>query len=320
MVASLFGLGGPELIFLLVFVVFWIWMIVDCLKNSALDEVQRILWVLIILTVPCGCFVYLFARRAKPMQQDAAEFYSRSAMDGSSGANELDPKDAVAPRPCEGDATICERSESVRKSLLIPVVPWVTFALLVVNLLLFILRLNRGLAPQSIDLLSVGLEMVVLCWVGRLIERMWGHLQFLIIYVIAGVGASCMTLLLNRHVHIVVGPSAFGALWGIMASMAVWIILNRRFLPSSRVRSWLRLLLFLSAPSLAIELIRMLSPGFWFISGVGIGGGAFGAAIAVLLHVSRFGRGVWPWLALAGTVALPLLCLATLIWTIAVEK
>jgi hypothetical protein len=320
MLASLFGLGGPELILLVILVAFSIWMIVDCLKNAAFNEVQRILWLLIIVMVPCGAFVYLFVRRGKPLQPDVVEFYHGGTAEEPSGAIGVDPKDVAGQARCDRNTTKCERREYVRHALLIPVVPWVTYALLAVYVLFYVVGLVRGraLEPPS-GLLIVVVDLLALYWAGPLIERMWGHWQFFAIYVSASVGASCVTLLLNWRILFVV-PSTTGAFWGIMASMAVWIVLNREFIPSSLVSNWLRLLKVLFAVCLGIEFLRMLIPSFLFISGMGIGGAAFGAAMAVLIHVNRFGRGVWPWLAIAGALALPGLCIATLTWAMAAAR
>jgi hypothetical protein len=46
--------------------VFWIWMLVDCVRNPALQDVQKILWFLIILCLHLlGALVYFFCARGK---------------------------------------------------------------------------------------------------------------------------------------------------------------------------------------------------------------------------------------------------------------
>jgi membrane associated rhomboid family serine protease len=151
-------------------------------------------------------------------------------------------------------------------------------------------------------LIHLGMNMLGLYWVGPLIERMWGHVRFLVIYLIAGLGGSCVMVVMDPRIP---GVGASGAIWGIMTSMAAWIILNRKFMPPSLVSNWLRQLL----------LLFVLNIGIGFVPGISmsahLGGGAFGAIAAVLLNVHRFGRGAWRWLALATVVALPLVCLQT---------
>ena len=54
---GLFGL--PTLIF-------WIWMLIDAIKNPRLDGTQRLIWVLVIILIPClGSLIYFFAGRGK---------------------------------------------------------------------------------------------------------------------------------------------------------------------------------------------------------------------------------------------------------------
>jgi hypothetical protein len=44
----------------------FIWMLVDAIKNPRLDGSQRIIWVLVIVLLPClGSIIYYFAGRSK---------------------------------------------------------------------------------------------------------------------------------------------------------------------------------------------------------------------------------------------------------------
>jgi hypothetical protein len=46
--------------------IFSIWMLVDAIKNPRLEGSQRIVWVLVIVLVPClGSIIYYFAGRSK---------------------------------------------------------------------------------------------------------------------------------------------------------------------------------------------------------------------------------------------------------------
>jgi membrane associated rhomboid family serine protease len=259
-----------------------------------------------------------------------------------------------ASRPREGDPATYERGETIRDSLLNPTTPWVTYTLLAANILwyLYAMRLAQaqGVDPGTFiahdtptaillktgaihgsflvsgdkwqwgrllaccfvhgSLLHLGMNMLGLYWVGPLIERMWGHVRFLAIYFIAGLGGSCVMLLNDPNV---LGVGASGAIWGIMTSMAAWIILNRQFMPPSLVSNWLRQLL----------LLFVLNLGIGFVPGISmaahLGGGAFGAAAAVLLNIQRFGRSVWRWLAFAGVLAVPILCLGALAAVISLD-
>src|SRR5258705_3080400 len=55
--------GGFALLIWAVVFVFWLWMLIDCIKNET-DGTQRIIWALVIFFLPCiGSLIYLFARK-----------------------------------------------------------------------------------------------------------------------------------------------------------------------------------------------------------------------------------------------------------------
>ena len=46
--------------------VFWIWMLIDCIKNPGIDTTEKIVWVLVIaLTHFIGALIYFFVARAR---------------------------------------------------------------------------------------------------------------------------------------------------------------------------------------------------------------------------------------------------------------
>jgi len=56
-------LGG---LFGLLTLIFWVWMLIDAIKNPRLDGTQRVIWVLVIFFLPClGSIIYYFAGRGK---------------------------------------------------------------------------------------------------------------------------------------------------------------------------------------------------------------------------------------------------------------
>ena len=63
---GIFGIIGGifgGLFSLLVFI-FWLWMLIDCIKNEK-DGTQRIIWALVIFFVPCvGSLIYYFVRKS----------------------------------------------------------------------------------------------------------------------------------------------------------------------------------------------------------------------------------------------------------------
>ena len=64
--AALMGLGGAELLILLLILCwfpFWIWMLVDCATKEE-DQTQKIVWVIIIaVTGIVGAPLYFFIRK-----------------------------------------------------------------------------------------------------------------------------------------------------------------------------------------------------------------------------------------------------------------
>jgi hypothetical protein len=71
---AFFSLGGGEILLLLfsIFLIplgllataFWIWMLIDCIKNESIGGNEKIAWVLVIaLTHLLGAVIYFFAGR-----------------------------------------------------------------------------------------------------------------------------------------------------------------------------------------------------------------------------------------------------------------
>jgi len=55
--------GVLGLIFAAAIFIFWLWMLIDCIKNET-DGTQRIIWALVVFFLPCvGSLVYFFARK-----------------------------------------------------------------------------------------------------------------------------------------------------------------------------------------------------------------------------------------------------------------
>jgi membrane associated rhomboid family serine protease len=155
-----------------------------------------------------------------------------------------------------------------------------------------------------IGLIHLGVNMYSLYIVGPLLEQMWGHTRFLLLYLIAGLGGSCaMAAYMGPRV---IGAGASGALWGILASMVTWVLLNRHYLPRVQVVVWLRQLVFIFLLNFAISFVPGISAAGHF------GGGLVGLIMAVPLNVNRFGRGAVRWLALAGVAVVPVVCVGLL--------
>ncbi len=151
-------------------------------------------------------------------------------------------------------------------------------------------------------LMHIALNMFALRSVGRSTEQMWGPWRFVLIYLIAAWGGSCVALA-YQPVGLV---GASGALCGVLAAEGAWFFLNRRYLPRSAFSR------FAGGFLITVVLMVLIStyPG---ISSWGhLGGALFGLVAALLLHVQRYGRKDLRIPALAATLLLPLAGLGVL--------
>ena len=83
-----------------------------------------------------------------------------------------------------------------------------------------------------IGVLHLLMNMYVLRSAGRQAESMWGHGPYLVLYLAGLLGGSCAGVANNPGI---MGAGASGALCGLLASEAVWLALNRRYLPRGLV-------------------------------------------------------------------------------------
>jgi rhomboid protease GluP len=154
-------------------------------------------------------------------------------------------------------------------------------------------------------LVHLGANMLSLYFIGPTLERMWGRARYLVLYLVAGFGGSCAAVVLhpvNSNGNVVMLAGASGAIWGLMASMAVWFLLNRRYLPQRMFWSAAKQILFVVLINVGITYM-----GSGFISAEAhYGGGIVGVVCAVLLHFTRFVPSALRGLAAAGIAALPL--------------
>jgi hypothetical protein len=60
------GLGLVFLIIFLLLSIFWLWMLIDAITNTAIDGTEKIVWVLVILfTHIIGALIYFFVVRGR---------------------------------------------------------------------------------------------------------------------------------------------------------------------------------------------------------------------------------------------------------------
>jgi hypothetical protein len=60
------GLGGWELILILIVPILWIWALISCLKSNFKDSTVKLIWVLLIILIPVlGAILYLAIGRSQ---------------------------------------------------------------------------------------------------------------------------------------------------------------------------------------------------------------------------------------------------------------
>lgn len=161
---------------------------------------------------------------------------------------------------------------------------------------------HRGLVHLAVNMLS-------LYMLGRFAEQMWGRGRFLLLFLFSAVGGGVLALLYDPDTALV---GASGGICGVFGAMGIWIFLNREHLPSQ--------LLFLWTRNVVLNVMLMVFIGMSVkqVSNTGhLGGAALGAVLGGLLSIHRFGGPVQRWLAAAGVVAVPVLCVGFLVYTAA---
>jgi len=54
-------------------IIFWGWMLVDCLSNEPREGNDKVIWLLVLILVPfLGCLVYFFVRRPQRIAEHGA--------------------------------------------------------------------------------------------------------------------------------------------------------------------------------------------------------------------------------------------------------
>ncbi len=247
-------------------------------------------------------------------------------------------RDPLPPPP-----TTFDRGEEVRQSILAPRPPLVVQGLIVLNVLWFLvglgLAVNEGRSGNAylangdprllerlgavsgsalvrgewwrlvssafvhIGILHLLVNMYALASIGSLTESIWGRRRFVLLYFASAVGGSCLAMGV-QPISLLAGAS--GAIWGLMASLAAWLLLHRQHLPPPMVSQSLQRLGVLFVINIAVSFIPGVSWAGHF------GGGAVGFVVSCLFVISnRFGR-VARWVALTLTVLLMAACVGGL--------
>jgi membrane associated rhomboid family serine protease len=140
---------------------------------------------------------------------------------------------------------------------------------------------------------------------GGLVERMFGSVRFLVLYLLSALGGGVAAALLAPVGAATAGSS--GALCGLIGGFAAFVFLNRRHLGNELFdycRRWLGNTLVL------LILFSMMPDVSWQGH---LGGAVAGLVAGVLLTYHRFGTAEQRWAALLGLVLLPIAGIAPLV-------
>ncbi|WP_440525901.1 rhomboid family intramembrane serine protease [Simiaoa sp.] len=75
-------------------------------------------------------------------------------------------------------------------------------------------------------------NMVILFFLGAMIEKVTGHIQLLLIYLLSGIGANICSLLYKvMTMDSMVSVGASGAIFGLDGVLLAWILLDRQAMP-----------------------------------------------------------------------------------------
>lgn len=75
-------------------------------------------------------------------------------------------------------------------------------------------------------------NMVILFFLGAMIEKVTGHIQFLLIYLLSGIGANICSLLYKvMTMDSMASVGASGAIFGLDGVLMAWILLDRQAMP-----------------------------------------------------------------------------------------
>jgi membrane associated rhomboid family serine protease len=244
----------------------------------------------------------------------------------------------TANRRPAGPLTTWERGEAVRAALLAPGSTPVTWLLIAAQIVAFIgamyfalqrhialaAFLSNGSSPIRDRLAVWGPALAAGEWwrlisyafvhggavhlllnllshaaLGPVVERMFGSVRLLILWLVSALGGGCAVVLAGQAA---VGSS--GAVCGMLGAMVAFVALNRRHLGPQLVAMWQR---GLASAVIATVFISMVPGVSW--SGH-LGGAVAGLAAGVLLNYQRFGTAWQRWASVLGPVLLTAGCVA----------
>jgi len=153
-------------------------------------------------------------------------------------------------------------------------------------------------------LLHLLMNVYGLATLGPIVERMYGSIRFLIMYLLSALGGSVAALILGSENSLTGGSS--GALCGLIGGFASFVLLNRRHLGHQLFDHSQR---WLGNTIVLLVLFSLMPRVSWQAH---LGGFLAGLISGLLLTYQRFGTTEQRWAALLGLVILPVAMLAPL--------
>lgn len=208
------------------------------------------------------------------------------------------PVDPKSQPPAPGEPVEVGRIQPMRVAVRMPQTkPYVTYTILGLTIFVFLLQLAgdaligqgyllglgakvnslirqgeiwRFFTPAllHVSLMHIGFNMYGLVIIGRGLERSYGHMRFLMLYLLGAFGGNVLSFLLSEKAS----AGASTALFGLIAAQGVFVYQNRRVFGRERAAAMLGNVVVV----VAINLFLGLSPG---IDNFGHLGGLLGGAI-----------------------------------------
>jgi hypothetical protein len=154
------------------------------------------------------------------------------------------------------------------------------------------------------------MNMLALASMGALAELLWGRWRMLAIYVLSGLGGSCLAMAIypidaaTGATPVLAGAS--GAICGVLLALLTWMVLYRDYILRPVSDELMRRLGFALLLTIGISVFRGVS---WQGH---LGGAVVGFVTAVLLNAMRFGGRVQKWAGAVGLACVPVVCVGGL--------
>ena len=170
-----------------------------------------------------------------------------------------------------------------------------------------------------IGLLHLVLNVAAIGMMGPLAELLWGRRRLAAIYALSALAGGCLAMAVHPTTPAgapVLLAGASGGIWGVLTSLAAWLVLFRGELAPDVAADWTRRLGRLILLNVGINLLAMTD----VLSGLSweahLGGGVAGFVAAGLLNALRFGDRPRRVAAAVLLVLAPAVCLGGLAWAV----